>query len=178
MHMVNVRTALHHSGLAATSLIIEVSETDLMRNIQATAARLQALHELGVRIAVDDFGTGYFSLAYLQQCSVDSLKIDRAFTNAAAADPDAAPECPVGIRLTSLSHHRAHCLGAAVRGTARPCPCSPDDAVGRARARWLGWLRADPLVSVRSGGLAPAGDNQCRQPDQQYGEADAGLGDE
>ena len=83
-----VRSALHDSGLAATSLIIEVSETDLMRNTKATAARLQALHELGVRIAVDDFGTGYFSLAYLQQCSIDSLKIDRAFTNAITASTE------------------------------------------------------------------------------------------
>jgi diguanylate cyclase (GGDEF)-like protein len=78
----HVRSALCDSGLAATSLTIEVSETDLMRNTNAVAVRLHAIHELGVRIAVDDFGTGYFSLAYLQHFPVDCLKIDRAFTNA------------------------------------------------------------------------------------------------
>ena len=77
-----VRSALHHSGLAPTSLIIDVTETSLMRNPKVTAARLHAIHDLGVRVAVDDFGTGYSSLVYLQQFPIDCLKIDRTFTNA------------------------------------------------------------------------------------------------
>jgi diguanylate cyclase (GGDEF)-like protein len=77
-----VRSALDDSGLAATSLIIEVTETTLMRDTKATAARLVAIHDQGVRIAVDDFGTGYSSLVYLHQFPIDSLKIDRTFTNA------------------------------------------------------------------------------------------------
>jgi diguanylate cyclase (GGDEF)-like protein len=84
----HVRSALHNSALPATSLIVEVTETALMRNTTATAVRLQALHELGVRIAVDDFGTGYSSLAYLQQFPVDCLKIDRAFTHAITTSPE------------------------------------------------------------------------------------------
>ena len=72
----------------ATSLIIEVTETALMRNVEATARRLQAIKQLGVRIAVDDFGTGYSSLAYLQQFPVDCLKIDRSFTNAITTSPE------------------------------------------------------------------------------------------
>ena len=78
----HIREALAASGLDATSLIIEMTETALMRNADATARRLQAIKALGVRIAIDDFGTGYSSLAYLQQFSVDSLKIDRTFVNA------------------------------------------------------------------------------------------------
>jgi diguanylate cyclase (GGDEF)-like protein len=74
--------ALHDSGLSPMSLIIEVTETALMRNPKATAVRLRAIHDLGVRVAVDDFGTGYSSLVYLQQFPVDCLKIDRVFTNA------------------------------------------------------------------------------------------------
>jgi diguanylate cyclase (GGDEF)-like protein len=84
----HIREALRVSGLDATSLIIEVTETALMRNADATARRLQAIKELGIRIAVDDFGTGYSSLAYLRQFPVDCLKIDRMFTNAITTSPE------------------------------------------------------------------------------------------
>jgi diguanylate cyclase (GGDEF)-like protein len=85
----HIQEALSLSGLDATSLIIEVTETALMRNIQATAGRLRAIRGLGVRIAIDDFGTGYSSLAYLQQFPVDCLKIDRSFTNATSPESKA-----------------------------------------------------------------------------------------
>jgi EAL domain-containing protein (putative c-di-GMP-specific phosphodiesterase class I) len=78
----HVRHALRVSGLPATSLIIEVSETALMHNASATAARLATIRKLGIQVAVDDFGSGYSSLAYLRQFPVDCLKIDRMFTNA------------------------------------------------------------------------------------------------
>jgi diguanylate cyclase (GGDEF)-like protein len=84
----HVRDALESNGLAATSLIIEITETALMRNTHETARRLQAIKELGVRIAVDDFGTGYSSLAYLQQFPVDCLKIDRSLTSAITTSPE------------------------------------------------------------------------------------------
>jgi diguanylate cyclase (GGDEF)-like protein len=77
----DIRDALEMSGLVATSLVIEVTETALMRNAAATARRLGKIKQLGVRIAVDDFGTGYSSLGYLQQFPVDCLKIDRSFTS-------------------------------------------------------------------------------------------------
>jgi diguanylate cyclase (GGDEF)-like protein len=84
----HVKDALALSGLDAAFLILEVTESSLMRNATATAHTLHALKRLGVRIAVDDFGTGYSSLAYLQQFPVDSLKIDRMFTSAITAWPD------------------------------------------------------------------------------------------
>ena len=84
----DIRDALRVSGLTASSLIIEITETALMRNVEATARRLSAVKELGVRIAVDDFGTGYSSLAYLRQFPVDCLKIDRMFTSAVTASPE------------------------------------------------------------------------------------------
>jgi diguanylate cyclase (GGDEF)-like protein len=84
----DIRDALRISGLSATSLVIEVTETALMRDTEATALRLQAIKTLGVRIAIDDFGTGYSSLAYLRQFPVDCLKIDRMFTNAITASPE------------------------------------------------------------------------------------------
>jgi diguanylate cyclase (GGDEF)-like protein len=84
----HITDALAVSGLDAASLIIEVTETAVMRNIDLTAGRLQAIKALGVRIAIDDFGTGYSSLAYLQQLPVDCLKIDRSFTNAITASSE------------------------------------------------------------------------------------------
>jgi len=78
----HVRTALTASGLDPGSLILEVTETTLMRDTDATVRRLRALKELGVLVAIDDFGTGYSSLAYLRQFPVDALKIDRSFVSA------------------------------------------------------------------------------------------------
>jgi diguanylate cyclase (GGDEF)-like protein len=84
----DIREAIDSSGLDAASLVIEVTETSLMRNADATVRRLKAIKELGVRIAVDDFGTGYSSLANLQRFPVDCLKIDRMFTNLISTSPE------------------------------------------------------------------------------------------
>jgi diguanylate cyclase (GGDEF)-like protein len=86
----HIRHALHSTGLPPTSLIIEVTETALMRDTESAVRRLCAIKDLGVRIAVDDFGTGYSSLAYLQQFPVDCLKIDKSFTSAMAGSPESA----------------------------------------------------------------------------------------
>jgi EAL domain-containing protein (putative c-di-GMP-specific phosphodiesterase class I) len=83
----HIGDALSASGLAATSLIVEVTETALMSNPDDTAWRLRSIKALGVRIAVDDFGTGYSSLTYLKRFPVDCLKIDRSFISAISSSP-------------------------------------------------------------------------------------------
>jgi EAL domain-containing protein (putative c-di-GMP-specific phosphodiesterase class I) len=80
----HVEDALDHSGLDPAALIIEVTETTLMRDTDATVRRLKLLKDLGVRVAIDDFGTGYSSLAYLRRFPVDALKIDRSFVSGMA----------------------------------------------------------------------------------------------
>jgi diguanylate cyclase (GGDEF)-like protein len=84
----HVRDALTNSNLEPAALTLEVTETALMRNVDSTARRLHGLKALGVQIAIDDFGTGYSSLAYLQRFPVDSLKIDRSFTEAITRSPE------------------------------------------------------------------------------------------
>ncbi|HEY2478198.1 MAG TPA: EAL domain-containing protein [Solirubrobacterales bacterium] len=74
-----IEAALAESGLEPHALAIEVTETTLMRDAEATARRLGEIKRLGVRIAIDDFGTGYSSLGHLQRFPVDALKIDRSF---------------------------------------------------------------------------------------------------
>ena len=75
----DVDSALRESGLSPSCLILEMTESMIMRESSAARARLQELKALGVRIAIDDFGTGYSSLSHLQQFPVDILKIDRSF---------------------------------------------------------------------------------------------------
>jgi diguanylate cyclase (GGDEF)-like protein len=84
-----VRRALAGTGIDPTTLTLEITETALMRNPDATARLLAELKTLGIRIAVDDFGTGYSSLAYLRQFPVDSLKIDRTFIAGLALSSEA-----------------------------------------------------------------------------------------
>jgi diguanylate cyclase (GGDEF)-like protein/PAS domain S-box-containing protein len=86
----HVAAALGSSGLDPSYLILEVTETTLMRDTEATVRRLSALKALGVLVAVDDFGTGYSSLAYLRQFPVDALKIDRSFVAAMGDSPESA----------------------------------------------------------------------------------------
>ena len=83
-------TALQSSGIDPALLILEVTESTLMRDSAATVTRLNSLKALGVKVAIDDFGTGYSSLAYLRQFPVDVLKIDRSFV----ADMSRSPTRP------------------------------------------------------------------------------------
>ncbi|MES2197796.1 MAG: EAL domain-containing protein [Pseudomonadota bacterium] len=71
--------ALAGSGLHPTRLEIEITESVLLHNREATLAVLHQLRSLGIRIAMDDFGTGYSSLTYLQCFPFDKIKIDRSF---------------------------------------------------------------------------------------------------
>jgi len=86
----DVRAALQAHRLPAASLVVEITESVLMKDARATVDRLKRLKALGVRIAIDDFGTGYSSLAYLRQFPVDVLKIDRSFVAEMSGSPDAA----------------------------------------------------------------------------------------
>jgi len=76
------------SGLAPQQLSLELTESALIDGNPTTEASLQKLHDLGVRIGLDDFGTGFSSLAYLKRFPISFLKIDRSFVNGLGEDDD------------------------------------------------------------------------------------------
>jgi EAL domain-containing protein (putative c-di-GMP-specific phosphodiesterase class I) len=86
----DVDKALERSGLAATDLIVEVTESAVLEDPDMAVTTLAALRSRGVRVAIDDFGTGYSSLSQLQTLPVDVLKIDRAFIAGAGSSSEAA----------------------------------------------------------------------------------------
>jgi len=77
--LIDVRAAVEAFGLDPASLTLEITETVLMQDTEATLSVLRALRGLGVRLAIDDFGIGFSSLSYLRRLPVDVVKIDRSF---------------------------------------------------------------------------------------------------
>ena len=76
-----VQAALKNANLDSRYLEIELTETVLMRHAESTIHTLRLLKTIGVRLAVDDFGTGFSSLSYLTRFPIDALKLDRSFVH-------------------------------------------------------------------------------------------------
>jgi len=84
----DISRALDDSGLPSEALVLEVTESALIKNLDLTLPRLHALRCLGVRLAVDDFGTGYSSLSYLADLPVNFVKIDKSFVDRITQDAE------------------------------------------------------------------------------------------
>ncbi len=100
-----VARSLAAHGLRGSLLEFEVTESAAMTDIDDSVRKLTALRELGVTISVDDFGTAYSSLAYLQRLPVDAIKIDRSFLGALGHEPNpAANEASIVVAIIALGH--------------------------------------------------------------------------
>src|SRR4028118_1723218 len=84
----NVHKIIEETGLDASSLKLEITESVAMKNAELATAMLRELRKLGMGLSLDDFGTGYSSLAYLHRFPIDTLKIDRSFINRIDIDGD------------------------------------------------------------------------------------------
>ncbi len=92
-----VAAALSASSLAPDRLELEITETVMLEDTEATLATLQALHALGAQIAMDDFGTGYSSLSYLRCFPFDRIKIDQSFVR----ELDTRQDCGAIVRAVA-----------------------------------------------------------------------------
>jgi diguanylate cyclase (GGDEF)-like protein/PAS domain S-box-containing protein len=101
----NVASMLAAAKFDPTKLVIEITESAMMRDTTAAVQNLQTLKALGLRIALDDFGTGYSSLAYLEQFPIDILKIDRSFVDALASDDDQTGLAQAIIKIAETLGH-------------------------------------------------------------------------
>ncbi|MGH1502929.1 MAG: putative bifunctional diguanylate cyclase/phosphodiesterase [Acidimicrobiales bacterium] len=81
-----VHQAVKSSGLDPRQLVLELTESAIVGDLDSTIPVLESLRSIGVRVAVDDFGTGYSSLSYLQQLPIDIVKIDRSFVSRLGSD--------------------------------------------------------------------------------------------
>ncbi|MGD0926811.1 MAG: bifunctional diguanylate cyclase/phosphodiesterase [Streptosporangiaceae bacterium] len=95
-----VRRRLTESGLAPSSLVLELTESGLLRPDQRLRADLEELKGMGVRLAIDDFGTGYSSLSYLRELPIDLLKIDKSFVDGIAVSTQRLALVEVIVRIS------------------------------------------------------------------------------
>jgi diguanylate cyclase (GGDEF)-like protein len=96
-----VAQILRETGLRPADLVLEITESQIMDNIDAIIPNLHQLQELGVRLSIDDFGTGYSSLSRLRSLPVDELKIDRSFVNEIQSGAD---EAPLVAAIIAMAH--------------------------------------------------------------------------
>jgi EAL domain-containing protein (putative c-di-GMP-specific phosphodiesterase class I) len=96
-----IKRLLKETNLDATCLELEVTESSVMKNAESAINTLRELRAMGIRISIDDFGSGYSSLSYLRHLPIDVLKIDQSFVRDMTSDPkDAA----IVMAIIQLAH--------------------------------------------------------------------------
>jgi diguanylate cyclase (GGDEF)-like protein/PAS domain S-box-containing protein len=140
----NVAKALRESGLPASLLCLEVTETVIMEDVAVSGHVLGQLRELGVSTAVDDFGTGYSSLAYLLSLPVDVLKVDRSFVQVLEEEgPALAIVRSIAALATALG------LGVVAEGVETDAQLQLLARLGIEHGQGFLWGRAVPADQAR-----------------------------
>jgi len=140
-----ISRTLHDTGIEASRLEIEITETAMMEYPGLVSEKIVALKKLGIRIALDDFGTGYSSLSYLHRFSVDTLKVDRSFVQAIPHDRS------VCVMVSSIVHlARALGLTVVVEGTETEEQIAWLSALGEVEAQGFLFSRPVPASSIHA----------------------------
>jgi EAL domain-containing protein (putative c-di-GMP-specific phosphodiesterase class I) len=149
-----IRNVLAATGAKPELLILEVTESLLIENLDDTIARMTELVQLGVRFSIDDFGTGYSSLAYLKRLPLYELKIDKSFVQDAPADPNDA--AIVQSILAVAGHLKLRVVAEGVETQAQAdfliqnqCECLQGYLFGRPQPLGL-WLGQQAKAAARA----------------------------
>ena len=97
-----VAQVLRDTGLDPDTLVLEITESVMMADMELSIAQLTKLKALGVRLAVDDFGTGYSSLNYIRRFPVDILKVDKSFVDGVSEGGEASALTAAVVELASI----------------------------------------------------------------------------
>jgi EAL domain-containing protein (putative c-di-GMP-specific phosphodiesterase class I) len=137
-----ITRALADTGFPARKLVLELTESVMLEPNRPVVARLEALRNMGIGLAVDDFGTGFSALSYLRQLPVNILKVDRSFVTGIGQDHD--DEAIVATVITL-----AHLVGKTVVA---------EGVETAEQTEWLRQNRCDMAQGYRFGRPAPAAD--------------------
>ena len=155
----SVSLSLLETGFEPKHLILEITESALLRDLEATIRNLESLKSLGLSIAVDDFGTGFSSFSHLEQLPIDILKVDRSFVANIALDEGRPSLAPAIVQLAHTLGLTAIAEGVESPGSGHaaarpPVPTrpglSPRHAARRGRDR--GSAPLPRVLKVHSGG--------------------------
>ncbi len=152
--------ALAFAGVESKNLTLEITETSLMLDPERAINALQRIRDLGIKLSVDDLGTGYSSLAYLQRLPVDEVKIDQSFV---AAFPDRSAQDVVGA-IVDLGHRLGHRVVAEGVEGMDAFTALAELGCDSAQGYWLGRpMSAAALSELLRTWTPPAGSARLRQ---------------
>ncbi len=136
-----VATTLGVHGASPSTLVLEITENVLMSDAHQSLTCLRQLHEMGITLAIDDFGAGYSSLSYLRRLPVDVLKIDRSFITGLKVGEDAIVRSTIdlahdlglkvvaeGVESRMERDHLRELACDAAQGRYLAAPCAPLEA--------------------------------------------------
>ena len=135
-----VAAIVQRTGVQAQHMVLELTESMVMQDVDTTRMSLVALKNLGLSLSLDDFGTGYSSLSYLRRFPIDELKIDRSFISDIHSNEDDAA-------IASAIVAMAHSLGLSVVAEGVECQAQADLLAQMGCAQVQGYFYARPMLA-------------------------------
>jgi diguanylate cyclase (GGDEF)-like protein/PAS domain S-box-containing protein len=167
-----IEQIITETGVTAARLVLEVTESAMMRDTDLMVTRLTSLRELGIRIAIDDFGTGYSSLNYLRHLPVDIVKIDQSFVTGIVHD---SAQRAVVATIIDLGHLLG--LGLIAEGIELAEQREVLDELGCDLGQGYLWARPleldavlDYTLATRPGSTRPVADRDDHAPGRTRGD--------